>query len=162
MRKAAIYIRWLGAFGPLRYSLSKTIDFEVNRTDEVACEPLWKRNGSLTTGVGYRCSGVGLVLSPDSIFKVFWKDCGSTYDGDQAHLWDLNHKRRGRLYESEVNPDSNHSEAWAKAENAAVAIIVYGNLCELPKRTQEEVLKASKKHGLKILVFTHKGEIKSL
>lgn len=159
MRKAVLYVRWIGAFGRLKYSMSKTIRFEVERTDEVACEPIRKRNGKLHSNlIGYRDVQVGLVLSEDSIFRVFGKDCGSYYKGD-PDIGIEGHKTRGYLRAGRIRPDQPDSEAWAHMKNAVTAIIVYGNMCELPKELQLEVQKASLKHDLPIFTLTHDGRL---
>jgi hypothetical protein len=155
-----IYVRWLGAFAGRQYGLTKSINFEMARKDEAACEPLFKANHKVRSGVAY-LGQVGLILHENAIFRNFKKDTWSFY-GTDANKGCSDAKKdqdHSRLYARRQNKYSNHGEAWAHMSNAVIGFVVYGSVCELQKERRNALLNAVRKFNMPLYELTRSGEL---
>lgn len=130
-------IRWLGAFRGVNQTLLESLEFELNRIDEVACEPLQNGKSMICQ------SKVGLLVSPTAIVKRFNGDCYSEYN-NEGFLY----KKRNPKHTS-----SSHKEVWAKP--VYTGIVVKGRtegegFLNLSKEARETILEVSKKYSLPI------------
>lgn len=146
---ASAAVRWLGAYRKSQYSLYESIEFELNRCDEAAAEPLFRTPSGFTDS---RARGyVGLLIKRTNIFRVFPKDCWSEYG--KASLG----QNPEKLYYTRIQQHSDHSECWVHMKNAVEGIVVYGHITCLHGKTQKQVKAAAKQFNLPIYMFA-KGQ----
>lgn len=145
--KASVAIRWLGAYRHGGSSVYESIQFELARCDEAAAEPFFKIGTKYSDTL---CKGrVGLLIKPDSIFRVFPKDCWSEY-GQLAKG-----QNPDKLYYKGVRKNSDHSECWVRMNNAVKAIVVQGCITCLHGTTQKQIKAASRRFNLPIYNFNN-------
>lgn len=131
-----MYVRWLGAFRK-NFSLADSIEFELSRTTEAACEKFKK------TSEIY--SKVGLLCDPKFIVKDFTGDCWSEYD------------KKGKLHKNR-NPrhagiKSKHKESWVKP-GGFCGIVLKVPFDNLPGYIQDQLERKIWKYSFPVYVLS--------
>ena len=129
-----MYIRWLGAFrknGPLL----EAITFEMNRSNDVACEQLQKGKSLV------KQARVGLLIDPKAVYKRYSGDVWSKYDV-KGNLYPT---RKG--YQAPLK--SKHKEAFAKPVYTGI-VIKNASLLTLKYEARTELIKAVQTFDLPI------------
>jgi len=172
-----VYVRWMSIFGDKLYKydedlqewycagqkhrLIDSLRYEVNRKDEVAVEPLKKKNGKLHSNIA-RLGTIGFLIRDKAIFREFRKDCWSYYGGTQTARRGHKIEAPNRLYVGEMNNNSNHAEAWAKMDDSIIGIVIYGHIAELRKEKQDVIHRIAKEFSLPVYAVTRQGELKKI
>ena len=118
-----MYIRWLGSFRT-NGSLSESIDFEMSRQTNVACEK-FNRLSQVR-------AKVGLLVDPSAVYKKFPSDVWSEYTPD------------GNLYHTSVWYDgkTKHKECFAKP--IYTGLVIKGGFDLLKNAARKQILVAIK------------------
>lgn len=141
-----MFVRWLGAFRHGTSSLAESIDFELARSSESACEQF--KNKSQV----YRAK-VGLLCRPDGIIKSFSGDCWSEYSKDGSLKKTRNPRHAG--------PKSLHKESWVKPGYFS-GIVIKVPLNNLKRNVQEDIRAAAKQHNLPVYILKEGSKRASL
>lgn len=141
-----MFVRWLGAFRHETSSLAESIDYELTRNSESACEQF--RNKSQV----WRAK-VGLLCKPEGIVKSFSGDCWSEYSKDGSLKKTRNPRHAG--------PKSLHKESWVRS-GCFSGIVLKVPLDNLKKSVQEEIITSAKKHSLPVYLLKEGSKRASL
>lgn len=141
-----MFVRWLGAFRHGTSSLAESIDFELARKNESACEQF--RNKSQV----WRAK-VGLLCKPEGIVKSFSGDCWSEYSKDGSLKKTRNPRHAGAK--------SLHKESWVAAGYFS-GIVIKVPLNNLKRNVQEEIIASAKKHNLPVYILKEGSKRASL
>lgn len=139
-----MFVRWLGAFRKGSSSLAESIEFEISRKTESACERF--RNKSQVRG-----ARVGLLCDPEYVIKNFIGDYWSEYRKDGS----LKKCRNPR------HANSSHKESWVAA-GCFRGIVLKVPLDNLKRNVQEDIRAAAKQHSLPVYVLKEGSKRASL
>ena len=137
-----MFVRWLGAFRKGASSLNESLTYELGRdeTDEVACEPLLKKESEI------RQARIGLVVSRQAIISKFTGDVWSEIED-------------GKLKPSRKPCKEGHGEAFAHPVYTGIVIDLNGGLYYPAKRIVKTLCWISDTYGLPVY-WLKKGQTK--
>lgn len=139
-----MFVRWLGAFRHGTSSLAESIDFELSRKNESACEQ-FKNKSQICR------AKVGLLCKPEGIVKSFSGDCWSEYSKSGS----LKKCRNPR------HANSSHKESWVAAGYFS-GIVIKVPLNNLKKNVQEDIITSAKKYNLPVYLLKEGSKRASL
>lgn len=146
---AKTFIRWMGVFNDVPH-LERSLKYEINRRDCVACEHVMAFNGKLRALIPFNYSHVrvGCLVDPQKIYRCFQHACHSYYTEDGK----LKNGTSGRGSEPRTAKTMDPAEAWIDASKGSYVIgfVIYGNLERLDGKRRGAVRSLSTKHSLPI------------